>query len=268
VDDGSTDGSTQIALGYAEKYPEKIRYLEHENHQNRGMSASRNRGIWNAKGDYIAFLDADDIWLPQKLERQLEILASQPEAAMVCGPNQIWYSWTGNPEDSQKDWVHALGKGVESNKLYQPPTLLTLFWRSQARTPGTCSVLVRREVFTEVGGFEESFRGMYEDRAFFSKVYLKFPVFVSDECWDRYRCHPESACSDARKKANFFQAEPAYLTFLNWMADYLQKQGVTDKSIWWSLRKRMWLYGNPILFVLRQIKRELQSQLNLLMDNR
>ncbi|MDJ0799822.1 MAG: glycosyltransferase family 2 protein, partial [Calothrix sp. MO_167.B12] len=62
VDDGSTDGSTEIALRYAQKYPEKVRYLEHKEHQNRGMSATRNLGIRHAKGEYITFLDADDVW--------------------------------------------------------------------------------------------------------------------------------------------------------------------------------------------------------------
>src|SRR5215467_1200932 len=82
VDDGSTDASSEMALRYAEQYPTKVRYLEHEGHQNRGMSASRNRGINNARGEYIAFLDADDVWLPLKLEQQTAILESQPEAAM------------------------------------------------------------------------------------------------------------------------------------------------------------------------------------------
>jgi glycosyltransferase involved in cell wall biosynthesis len=53
VDDGSTDNSTKIALKYAQQDPEKVRYLEHENHQNLGMSAARNLGINNAKGEYI-----------------------------------------------------------------------------------------------------------------------------------------------------------------------------------------------------------------------
>src|SRR5918994_2063107 len=66
VDDGSTDGSTQIALRYAERHPGKVRYLEHPGHQNRGMSASRNLGISQAKGEYVALLDADDVWLPHK----------------------------------------------------------------------------------------------------------------------------------------------------------------------------------------------------------
>ena len=95
VDDGSTDGSTAIALRYAEQHPEKVRYMEHNDHQNRGMSATRNLGIKNAKGEYIAFLDADDIWLPQKLEQQVAILEDQPEAAMIYNSTYLWYSWTG-----------------------------------------------------------------------------------------------------------------------------------------------------------------------------
>ncbi|HEY9653496.1 MAG TPA: glycosyltransferase family 2 protein, partial [Coleofasciculaceae cyanobacterium] len=78
VDDGSSDRSTIIALQYAQQYAGKVRYLEHETHQNRGMSASRNLGVRHAQGEYIAFLDSDDVWLPQKLERQVEILESQP----------------------------------------------------------------------------------------------------------------------------------------------------------------------------------------------
>ena len=89
VDDGSTDGSTEIALGYARLYPQRIRYLEHEGHRNRGMSASRNLGIPHARGEYIALLDADDVWLPLKLERQVAILESDPESAMVYGATRV-----------------------------------------------------------------------------------------------------------------------------------------------------------------------------------
>ena len=56
VDDGSTDKSTEIARRLAEQHPEKVRYLEHDGHKNRGMSASRNLGIRNADGEYHRFL--------------------------------------------------------------------------------------------------------------------------------------------------------------------------------------------------------------------
>jgi glycosyltransferase involved in cell wall biosynthesis len=122
VDDGSTDASTRIALQYAERHPSKVRYLEHPGHQNRGVSVSRNLGSRHAKGKYVAFLDSDDVWLPNKLQRQVTILGACPEAGMVYGLPQYWHSWTGNPEDVERDSVPKLG--VQANTLFRPPTLL------------------------------------------------------------------------------------------------------------------------------------------------
>ena len=86
VDDGSSDRSTAIACRWAEKYPERVRYLEHSGHANRGMSASRNLGIHHVRGEYIAFLDADDVWFSNILEEQVNILEAHSDAAMVYGP--------------------------------------------------------------------------------------------------------------------------------------------------------------------------------------
>ena len=74
VDDGSSDGGSEIARRYAASHADRIRYIEHDRHQNRGMSASRNAGIREARGEYIAFLDADDVWFAEKLEHQVAIL--------------------------------------------------------------------------------------------------------------------------------------------------------------------------------------------------
>ena len=88
VDDGSNDRSTGIARDYATRFPEKVRYVEHDGHRNRGMSASRNLGIRMGEGAFVTFLDADDVWLPGKLQDQVTLLESHPEAAFVCGPAQ------------------------------------------------------------------------------------------------------------------------------------------------------------------------------------
>jgi glycosyltransferase involved in cell wall biosynthesis len=261
VDDGSSDRSTEIALQYAQKYPDKIQYLEHEGHQNRGMSASRNLGVRHAKAELIAFLDADDVWLPQKLDQQTAILISQPEAAMVCGPNQLWYSWTGNPEDKERDCIHLLGSGIQPNWLYQPPKLAALIWQNQARTPGTCSVLIRRRAFEELGGFEESFRGMYEDRVFFHKVYLHFPVYVLEECFERYRIHAESCCAIAGQAYNPFKLEPEYSYFLSWMEQYLIKQGIQDKEVLRAFRKIKLIHSNLFLFLLLKVRNRFEFYL-------
>lgn len=264
ADDGSTDESTTIALRYAQQYPDKVRYVEHEGHQNRGMSATRNLGIRYAKGDYIALLDADDIWLAQKLEKQVAILEVQSEAGMVYGSTLHWFSWTGNPEDAQRDRRRTLG--VKPDTLVNPPTLLTLFLGGKAETPGTCSILMRRDLVQDAGGFEESFRGMFEDQAFFTKVCLKAPVFVESGCWDRYRQHPNSSCyiAEAQGQYNPRHLNSAHLTFLNWLEKYLSEQEIKEPEVWKLLNNTLARYRHPRLHrLLERVRHPKRSMTNL-----
>src|SRR3954469_7760024 len=84
VDDGSTDGSTGLARDLAAK-DERIRYVDHPGHENRGMSAPRNLGVSNGAAPYIAFLDSDDVWPPDRLAQQVDMLEKMPDVAMVVG---------------------------------------------------------------------------------------------------------------------------------------------------------------------------------------
>jgi len=244
VDDGSTDRSSAMARKYAEQHPERVLYLEHPDHQNFGKNASRNLGICYARGEYIAFLDADDVWMPHKLGQQVAILDSHPEAAMVYGLSQYWYSWTGTAEDKQRDFQHELG--VSPDTLIKPPALISLFFLAQkAAIPNPSNILVRHEIIEEVDGFDEALGDYYEDQAFYAKVCLKAPVFAASECWNRYRQHPNSSSSIAQKTGLEYSSR---LFFLNWLARYLSDQGVQDREIWEGLRKQLWRYRHPILF--------------------
>jgi glycosyltransferase involved in cell wall biosynthesis len=246
VDDGSTDGSTAIALQYAQQYPEKVRYLEHESHQNCGASAARNLGIREAIGQYIAFLDADDVWFPNKLERQVDTLESQSEAVMVFGPTQFWYSWTGNPQDQQLDWLREVS--IQPNTLFKPPTLVRLLLKNQVKSPNPSGILIRRQVCEEIGGFPENLV-LYEDQAFFVKVCLHGSVFLMSEYFDLYRQHPDSCCAIAEKTGRYFPGHlnPAHLTFLQWLAEYLSEQGVENIELGNDLQKALWSYDHPFL---------------------
>jgi len=246
VDDGSTDGSTKLALQCAANHPAKVRYLQHENHRNWGACAARNLGLSEARGEYIALLDADDVWLPHKLEQQLAILASRPEVAMVYGPSRYWFGWTGNSEDIQRDYVRSLG--VQPNTLIDPPTLLTLSLQSKAPTPCPSNILLRRQTVESVGGFEEQFRGiyqLYEDQAFLAKIYLSHQVFVSSECWDKYRQHPESCVSVARTSRKKYSVG---LFYLKWLESYLSRHGIEDDGLWRALRHKRLRYQYPNLY--------------------
>jgi glycosyltransferase involved in cell wall biosynthesis len=93
VDDGSSDDSNEIALSFVNQRPDQIYYLQHPCGENFGKVASRNLGIQHAKGQYIAFLDADDVWLPHKLAEQVEILDMHPDICMLYGETEYWFSW-------------------------------------------------------------------------------------------------------------------------------------------------------------------------------
>lgn len=259
VDDGSSDGSPVLAQEQAQQCPEKIHYLHHSGRENRGMSATRNLGLQAARGELIAFLDADDVYLPEKLERQVALLRAQPQAAMVYGATTHWFSWTGQAEDQGLDFRRKLGVPVDS--LVHPPEMVTRFMRHEAWTPGTCGVLVRREVFDRIGGFEESFRGMLEDQVFFYKLCLHFPVYVESGSWDLYRQHPDSGYWVARRegKIDARRPNPSHAAFLQWLETYLIHEGVTDSALWSAFRREIWPYRHPWLWKLKDILQRIRA---------
>ena len=234
VDDGSAGECSALAQAWALRHPGRVRYLEHHGHENRGLSASRMLGVWAARGKYIAFLDSDDLWLPRKLEQQIALMAAHPEAAMVYGKSQYWYSWTGDEQDRLRDYTPQVG--VRGATLVAPPKLLPLYLRGLAAVPCTCSILIRREIFDEIGGFEDSFRAMYEDQAFYAKVCLATPILVADVCWDRYRQHPTSMCSVAERTG---QERAARLAFLHWLEGYITERRINNHELWAALREEL-----------------------------
>ncbi len=252
VNDGSSDNSPNIAETYRQNLPNKIRYLTHPGGENRGACASRNLGIAQAQGQYIGLLDCDDLWLPDKLTQQVAILASHPAVGMVYGPSYTWYGWTGEPADMKQDYLCGLGIGITANTVIEPPKLIQLYLQNKAPTPCPSNVLLRRQVIERVGGFAESWRGiyqLYEDQLFFYKVCLQEKVYISGESWDKYRKHPDSCVSQVE---NAGQADAVRLRFLNWQKEYFSQQGVTDPVIWQALEKAFWSIEHPRLNAVKQ----------------
>jgi glycosyltransferase involved in cell wall biosynthesis len=234
VDDGSSDASTARARWAAAQAPERVRYLEHAHHQNRGMSASRNLGLSRAQGRYIACLDADDVWVPHTLAEQVARLESTPEAAMVYGPARWWYSWTGRPADGGRDGLQPLA--FPPDRVIEPPQLLIrLLQHHQLYTP--TGTLTRRTVIDRVGGFEPAFRGLYEDQVWLAKICLEAPVLQAQACWYHYRQHPASCCQVARRTG---QNAAARLTFLHWLTAYVAARTGPQGDVWATLQRELW----------------------------
>lgn len=246
VDDGTTDGATAIAKGFAAERPDRITYTEHPNHENRGMSASRNAGLQLAKGRYIAFLDADDIWLPRRLATHVSVLNEHPDVAMTIAPTLLWSSWNKENLPRSRPWLAAdieTELGLPVGRVLAPPYLATACLASHgACVPGICSLTIRRDALLEVGGSENAFRTLYEDQVILFKISLNFPVIVLDDIQDYYRQHESSACGQVGRTTGDGAARPR---FLQWLQEYMIDAGAKDAELWRAFRGEMWKYDNP-----------------------
>jgi glycosyltransferase involved in cell wall biosynthesis len=248
VDDGSTDDSAAIALSYASAYPDRISYLAHEQRQNKGASAARNLAARHARGEYLAYLDADDVYLPHKLETQVPLLDAEQNVAMVYAATEYWNSWTGRPEDIERDWIWRK-YGAPPGIVVDPPRMLVAFLRDGGTVPCMGSVLVRRAAVESVGGWEEAFQRICTDQVFHAKLCLRFRVMVADVCLDRYRQHDDSSCRTVAREGRM---DAAFVTYLNWLEGYLSDQRVTDASVRAALRTALRPYRHPLLHRVEQ----------------
>ena len=140
VDDGSTDGTAAVLASYGSA----IRVITQSNG---GMSSARNAGIRAASGEFIAFLDSDDWWLPGKLGLQIELMRSRPELGFC--------SCAARVEDTDGRLLN-----LWQCTQWQGSFLAHLF-QNGANVPGSCSaVLARRSLVDSVGAFDETLRGV------------------------------------------------------------------------------------------------------------
>jgi hypothetical protein len=170
-------------------------------------------------------------------------MAAHPAAIMVYGTTQYWYSWA---EDANDDLM--IPTGFAPDTLVQPPLLLVRSLREEIPIPCPSGVLVRRDAALEVGSFEESFRRIFTDQAFFAKLTLKWPVFVSDQNWFKYRKHPGSSVAIVKKRGHFRRARRAYL---KWLEGYVDQQAIADPRVHLAIRNARLRCLLPGLFRLR-----------------
>jgi glycosyltransferase involved in cell wall biosynthesis len=245
VDDGSSDKSTSIAKMLASQHEGKVFYLEHEGHTNKGLSASRNLGIRNTTGNYIAFIDADDVWLPEKLTQQLSIFKQHPEVTLILEASLYWYSW-----NDPKNIDVPIPIGTKQDVVYHPPQLmLNLYPLGKGAAPCPSGFMARRGVL-ERNLFEESFRSiyqMYEDQGFLCKMYLHETIFVSSACNNKYRQRPASLVSAVHDSGKYDTVRKYYL---EWFQKYLKESKVNYPQVNKLLKDALMPYHNPLRYKL------------------
>lgn len=222
VDDGSTDGGTAVARAYSERFPARIRYLEHPGHARLGMSASRNLGLQNARGAYVTFLDGDDVYLPQRLERHVAVLDAMPGIDVVQSDLLHWRSWRSDGSPGRDGYVRP--SVCFTDRVVPAPLALWTLVAVPFMSPGVYSLTLRRAAAIALGGFEARFRSLFEDQVFLTKVYAAHAVYVIEDYLVAHRIHPGSAVERARLTAHSAKGEwqVAHRTFMEWRLHYLQ----------------------------------------------
>jgi len=175
VDDGSTDDTSSIITQYNN---DKIT-LYHQ--QNSGSGAARNHGVKKASGAWIAFIDADDIWLPDKLHKQLTNCSDK--------------AWSHTDLYFHGDIYPRHTKTTELTSKYSGHILEHLLVENSI---GTSSVIINKKVFEELGGFNTDLRAL-QDWDLWLRVAKKYEICYVNEPLVYYRVHSKSVSRNVRK---------------------------------------------------------------------
>ncbi|MBC7359907.1 MAG: glycosyltransferase [Desulfacinum sp.] len=157
VDDGSTDETPEVLSSYRDR----IRLIRQDN---RGVSAARNRGVQAARGEWIAFLDSDDLWLPGKLRAQLSFFASHP-GLLICQTEEVWIR-NGRRWNPKK--YHAKPSGYCFGRLLERCLV------------SPSAVMIHRSLLDRVGLFDESLPAC-EDYDLWLRIGCRHPIGLVPE---------------------------------------------------------------------------------------
>lgn len=154
VDDGSTENVPAVLAAHADT----VTLLTREN---RGVSAARNFGVSRSRGKYVAFLDSDDLWLPEKLNRQVAYLEANPEIH-ICQTEEIWIK---------------NGRRINPRKKHRKPSGMIFMPSLELCLVSPSAVMLKKDFFLETGGFDESLPAC-EDYDLWLRISCRYPVHL------------------------------------------------------------------------------------------
>lgn len=187
VDDGSNDDTRRVVESYAQGYPQQVIYIHQEN---KGCAGARNTGVRAAKGEYIAILDADDQWLPERLAEGLKVIEADPRIGLVHAKS-----------------MRISNEGKELGVVKRDVKLLSehddnMFERIFLRQVNiSCpTVLLRKKCFDELGLFDENLSRLgCEDREMWLRVAQRCRVVYIDQVLAFYRLSNTSMSKASEK---------------------------------------------------------------------
>lgn len=191
LNDGSTDKTGEIASQLAQTYPGLVWALSHPDGLNHGLPQTRNRLVQEATGDLIAFLDADDRFLPEHLAHAVHALSAHPDVAFTYGRVRYLHMRATGTWFTQGEWGSGPNQGIVPGAFER---LL------EANVVPVMTVVCRRQRFLEAGGFvgrvefgdDKGVRFPSEEHLLWTMLVYRSSVYYMDELCAEYRRHPES----------------------------------------------------------------------------
>jgi glycosyltransferase involved in cell wall biosynthesis len=182
VDDGSTDNTADVVAPFLGRFGSKIRFIKQNN---RGPSAARNTAIQASTAEFLALLDADDVWLPCRLSESLKALAERPQAGLAYGlVTHI------DPEG-------RIGETFEGNRKNAQGRIAPYIYMRKVELPAP-TITFRRRCIEEVGIFDEAMRAT-EDRDLWLRIAFRYEVAFVPKVLAYYRASPNSASADSQR---------------------------------------------------------------------
>jgi glycosyltransferase involved in cell wall biosynthesis len=204
VDDGSKDDTSAVVS----KYGDQVHYIHQ---QNTGPAGARNRGILASRGELLAFLDADDQWLPEKLSKQYATIAEEGDIALIHSDVFYWRSDTG------EKYLQELGRNVYAGNCYAE--LLT-----QNRIINS-SVLMRKRCIDQIGYFDDKLFGT-EDWDLWIRIARHFRFAYLNEALVAYRIHPNNISGNSLR-----MRENELLVIEKYLMDDSNARGTFPKGV-------------------------------------
>jgi len=184
IDDGSSDQTVEWASQITDPRVKLI------SQKNKGLSGARNTGIAHAQGEYVALLDADDIWEPTKLEKQVRCLEDDPAVGLVD-------TWAVLVDEQGKSTGEVIGSSTEGN-----------VWQRLVEFQTVCccgsTSLIRRSCFETVGVFDQDLR-FFEDLDIFIRIAAHYSFAFVKEPLIRYRQHPNNMSKNCQGMLEAFR---------------------------------------------------------------
>jgi glycosyltransferase involved in cell wall biosynthesis len=228
IDDCSTDQSWEILQEYADR-DTRIRLFQ--NQQNLGLTKSLNRGLTLAQGKYIARQDADDIALPDRFQKQIDVLEQQPDVVLVSG---------------EMEWIDATGQSLGSMKRTCSAELVPWQLLFYNHVGGHSQVVYRRQAALTAGGYDEA-RRYSQDYDLWSRLVKHGKIVILPDFLQLQRLHDQAISAQKKAEQEALSLAQTRKNIANLIGEELREDELRALRGFWIVPVYWYYFGDVVL---------------------